>query len=577
MPNVFIKKYPLDRTGKAVTNLIEDEPHSVGVQFNRIIAPNAGPYYEDSMIVFDTSGNRLVKGVDWDPLMPYVEASLELDTPVSNMIVIKNRDITEVILKEYQVPGGVWQTYTDAIIKLINSLMIDNREVQWDNIGGKPIRFQPTPHLHHLSDIYGFEYNVLGLEEILRAIQNGDVASHDVIYDYIENLRDWTKNQLDKLQDQTDDLYKEVERLDIRIDNVLADLDKVRKDLAAHIADKNNPHGTTKGQVGLGLVENYPPATDAEAITATARNRYIVPANLKAFNDSVIQPVIKKHIDDKNNPHGVTKAQVGLGSVQNYPIASQVEAEQGIQNERYMTPLRVAQYASKEIIPKLNAHVADKNNPHGVTKNQVGLGSVANYPMAVEAEARAATSNERYLSPLRGGQLFDTRFAANLAKGGNANVNKNKAVTIDDKFITRVGQEMSFQNGNGEVANIKWDGTSLYYKGKINAEDVYIRSDERIKNNIRYFEEMGEDVTPRLRNLAKATARYELNTEFGVEQIGLIAQRVMKEMPELTTINPGTGIISLKPAGFIALLLKGWDELDRRVGEVERTLGIYGN
>ena len=142
------------------------------------------------------------------------------------MLVIQNKDITDVVLRSYQVPGGLYQTYNDAIIKLINSLMQDTRSVKWDDIGGKPKRFKPTPHLHHLSDIYGFEYEVLALEEILRAIQHGDMASHDVIYDHIENLRLWVQNEIKKLGDQTSDLYNQVDRLDGRIDAVIADLNR---------------------------------------------------------------------------------------------------------------------------------------------------------------------------------------------------------------------------------------------------------------------------------------------------------------------------------------------------------------
>lgn len=49
------------------------------------------------------------------------------------------------------------------------------------------------------------------------------------------------------------------------------------------------------------------------------------------------------HIADKNNPHSVTKSQVGLGNVENYGVAAQADAEAGSANNKYMTPLRVAQ------------------------------------------------------------------------------------------------------------------------------------------------------------------------------------------------------------------------------------------
>lgn len=52
---------------------------------------------------------------------------------------------------------------------------------------------------------------------------------------------------------------------------------------------------------------------------------------------------IETHVNDKNNPHGVTKAQVGLGNVLNYGMATQAEAESGTATNRYMSPLRVKQ------------------------------------------------------------------------------------------------------------------------------------------------------------------------------------------------------------------------------------------
>lgn len=49
------------------------------------------------------------------------------------------------------------------------------------------------------------------------------------------------------------------------------------------------------------------------------------------------------HTGNTSNPHGTTAAQVGLGNVQNYGIASQTEAEAGAIDTKYMTPLRAKQ------------------------------------------------------------------------------------------------------------------------------------------------------------------------------------------------------------------------------------------
>src|SRR5690606_17299055 len=55
------------------------------------------------------------------------------------------------------------------------------------------------------------------------------------------------------------------------------------------------------------------------------------------------QAKVDEHAKRTDNPHGVTKAQVGLGSVANYGVASQAEAETGTANNKYMTPLRTKQ------------------------------------------------------------------------------------------------------------------------------------------------------------------------------------------------------------------------------------------
>jgi len=99
-------------------------------------------------------------------------------------------------------------------------------------------------------------------------------------------------------------------------------------DLNAHIQNQNNPHNVTKQQVGLGNVTNVEQASKQD------------------FNN---------HATNRNNPHSVTKAQVGLGNVTNVEQASKQE---------------------------FNAHATNRNNPHSVTKSQVGLGNVDNIRQA---------------------------------------------------------------------------------------------------------------------------------------------------------------------------------------------------
>jgi hypothetical protein len=81
---------------------------------------------------------------------------------------------------------------------------------------------------------------------------------------------------------------------------------------------------------------------------------------------------IAAHIARRDNPHQVTKAQVGLGNVGNYPPATTQEAQQGSLDSVYMTPLRTFEAVQSRAVPGLNAHINDTNNPHRVTPGQLG-------------------------------------------------------------------------------------------------------------------------------------------------------------------------------------------------------------
>ncbi len=56
---------------------------------------------------------------------------------------------------------------------------------------------------------------------------------------------------------------------------------------------------------------------------------------------------IQSHISNRLNPHAVTKAQIGLGSVLDYGLATQAEAEAGTSAVKYMTPQRTKQAIDK--------------------------------------------------------------------------------------------------------------------------------------------------------------------------------------------------------------------------------------
>lgn len=138
--------------------------------------------------------------------------------------------------------------------------------------------------------------------------------------------------------------------------------------LDSHITDYNNPHRVTKGQIGLDKVENYSPA---EMPISNAVQTEITRIDNKLSESGTD---LSAHIKDYNNPHKVTKAQVGLDKVDNTSdLEKPISA--AVQEALYQIKLDATNYATKD---QLNDHINDRMNPHQVTAAQVGLGNVDN-------------------------------------------------------------------------------------------------------------------------------------------------------------------------------------------------------
>ncbi|WP_404407754.1 hypothetical protein [Jeotgalibacillus malaysiensis] len=213
----------------------------------------------------------------------------------------------------------------------------------------------------------------------------------------------------------------------------------------AHANRKDNPHEVSKSQVGLSNVDNVQQASKTEFNTHnTDSARHITSAERAAWNaketPSGAQEKVDAHADLRNNPHNVTTQQVNhmgsytrdssdpagdypLGisvlsvgpgaSYGNWPSYGTVTTYRSYSsnggtyqtytpysdvygNGQYM--VRYWQYQGTDwdewevfettdgAQSKVDAHANLKNNPHAVTKAQVGLGSVDNVQQATKTE-----------------------------------------------------------------------------------------------------------------------------------------------------------------------------------------------
>lgn len=367
-------KYPLDPTGSSVDNLVLAEPHVVPRDNSRAFATFYGPYYTDSLVVRQ-KGNvtPLVLNTDYKPINLYQDATIALGMSVSAAIIITNKSLGSDFEIDYQVVGGPFSLSSDAVSDLFEALELDTRKVNWVDILGKPVRYPPAPHLHDADDLYGMEFVTEALENLRLTILQGDIASHEQIYDYIDRVKDLIYIDVDKLNERVDGTVTDIAKLRADLQALIdGDVATLKRQLAAHIADKSNPHGVTQTQVGLSNVQNYPMASQAQALDETNASTYLSPSSMWYTLKQKVLSVINAHIADKSNPHATTAAQVGLGDVPNNPMATQQEAEAGAINERMMSPLRSMQLINSKVMPVINNHINNRSNPHGVTTDQIG-------------------------------------------------------------------------------------------------------------------------------------------------------------------------------------------------------------
>lgn len=88
----------------------------------------------------------------------------------------------------------------------------------------------------------------------------------------------------------------------------------------------------------------------------------ITPAEMRAKIEAASADDLSVHIADKSNPHGVTKEQLGAAS------AEDLTAHTGNQNNPHgVTAAQIGAALAED----LTAHTNDKSNPHGVTAAQI--------------------------------------------------------------------------------------------------------------------------------------------------------------------------------------------------------------
>ena len=371
--------YPLDITGIAPTNLIVDELHTlteINSSTYRIIIPEFSPFYLDNFLIehVDNIGNvrQLYESVDFNFCLPYIGATRSIGKMIYGGLSIITEPTNGTIRIRYQTLGGEWNADPTYVLEVIAEHIFNPRVTVWDVVTNKPTMFPPINHDQSLDYVFGHQELIDALNALAEQIATGSNPTPTVI----------------------------------------------------HLTRVDNPHEVTKAQVGLGNVANLSLATEVEVTNQTPVDKYLTLRQVLNIIATSAPESVLDHLIDYNNPHQTTKAQVGLGNVDNtadinkpistatatalatkeatLPIGSITQYFRGdktlgdffgeIRTTCKATILTGLSTATNSIISaadtvlsafgklqaQITGHVIDTNNPHSVNKSQVGLGNVDN-------------------------------------------------------------------------------------------------------------------------------------------------------------------------------------------------------
>lgn len=563
-----------DPTGLLPANIVTGEVHTITPANGRdyhFTVPLFAPFFSgDQELIYEPavgSPRPLVEGVDYLLAFEFIGASRGCAKPVYGGISFLNNQLAgKIRFNKYRTIGGNWCLNLPEITQILANRVNNPRTTAWEQVTNYPTLFPVIDHEWNLIDMVGMSKVVESLGDIADAIAARPVPVLPV-------------------------------------------------DLIDHLEDFDNPHQVTKAQVLLGLANNYATATNAETVAGVATNLHVTPSGAKALVDQSqgdIMLELQAHITDISNPHEVTKAQVLLGLVENYPVASQLEAQQHVATNRYMTPQRVWDELLFGFGAQLNASfgsvsVAGSLTMGGILKLFPGTTGVGGFVFnEIGADTGISSPGDNIMSMISAGveqMRFNegTQVIQNFKRMQGATVPTaliNGDGTNNGSFVCRMDgggdyavAGMTFHNSAyGIKMGIRADGYfglggwsrgswSLYSDpggNLVAAGNITAYSDPRLKENIR-------EITGASKLLRQLTGNYftwrfgipHIEQKAGKEDLGVLADQVAAIFPQIVYKSISLEGVEYNMVAYdklVPVLIQGHNEHDVRIEELEEKL-----
>lgn len=225
--------YQFDHTGTVLDNKVIGEVHVI-TPINdanyHFIVPVFAPFFSESLLInyTDITGTtkQLVEGIDYYPSYVFTGASRACVKPIYGGISFLDLQLAGVITIVYQTLGGNWTLDIAKINAILSDKVRNPRTHTWEQIVNLPNLFPPIDHEWNLIDMVGMQNVSNELNGIALAIANKTTSASTL--------------------------------------------------------------NATKVTVGLGNVDNYSTASDAETVAGILYTKFTTPHGVKAAINSFL-------------------------------------------------------------------------------------------------------------------------------------------------------------------------------------------------------------------------------------------------------------------------------------------------
>lgn len=326
MDRLYLPKVSSSQAGLADPDMYYDINTRIPNLFNAVDAKiDANKEYIDEK--FNLLPYQFITDVSSQPTQDIVQLDFQIDKKTGNF---SNKHVYIAYASEEKA-GVMRASDKQALTKAIQD--IASLQAQ---IGGLGYTHPAGTAANKPQGLYKFATDATShISSVLAVVQKDitdlGIPSNTNLTDAINNAKNevltTVDQQIDSLVNQLSSLINRFDTLINRFDTLDTQLNDLLDRFSEHVNDKNNPHKVTKAQIGLSNVNN---TSDMQKPVSTLQTAAI--SNARAEAITTAETLLNNHANRRDNPHVVTRAQLGLDTT-NEVVFKKVTAVNGFHKE----------------------------------------------------------------------------------------------------------------------------------------------------------------------------------------------------------------------------------------------------